>query len=214
MGIGDFGYGHLTPYHMTSWFNTLDFIITQKLATRLNTTKLVQVVNVNGGGVNPAGTVDVFPLVSPIDGNRNATPHGVVYGLPWSRVQGGANAIICDPAVNDIGYVVFSDRDISSVKNSPPTGAPSNGFTPGSFRTFDIADGIYAGGCLNITPTQYLIFTATGVRLVDANGNSITTGTNGMTLADLNGNQIQMRVGFVNIVTTVLQVNGVPVTVP
>jgi hypothetical protein len=212
--MADFGYGHLTPYRATSEFNVIDFMIAQKLATRLNTTKLVQVVAVHGGGVDVAGTVDVFPLVSPVDGNANATPHGVVYGLPWSRVQGGANAIICDPAVNDVGYVVFSDRDISAVKNGPPNGSASTGYTPGSFRKFDIADGIYAGGCLNVAPTQYLIFTATGVRLVDANGNSITTGINGMTLADLNGNQIEMRVGFVNIVTPVLQVNGVPVVVP
>jgi hypothetical protein len=152
--------------------------------------------------------VDVLPLVSQVDGNGNATPHGTVTGLPWSRVQGGKNAIICDPQVGDIGYVVACDRDISGVVRS---GKQS---TPGSSREFDVADGIYAGGCLNVAPNQYLVFTTSGVRLVDSFGNSIAMTATGMTLADCNANQIVMEAGFVNIITPVLKVNGVPVTVP
>lgn len=209
-----FGIGHQRPSDAAHPINAVDFHIRQRIA-RMNTMKLVQVMKVTGGGVAPAGTVDVLPLVSQIDGNRNITKHGIVPGLPWSRLQGGANAIICDPQVDDIGWVVASDRDISAVKNTMPGGQiPNAGFTPGSLRQFNIADGVYAGGCLNVTPTQYVVFTATGIRIVDLNGNMVTMGPTGITLADVNMNQIQMRPGFVNIVTLVLQVNGTPVTVP
>lgn len=209
-----FGYGQLRPSSATHPVNLTDFHIRQ-LVAELNTMKLVQVMKVTGGGLAPAGTVDVLPLVSQIDGNRNITKHGIVPGIPWSRVQGGANAIICDPQVDDIGYVVASDRDISAVKNTLPSGSvPQKGFTPGSLRQMDIADGVYAGGCLNVTPTQYVIFTATGIRIVDLNGNMVTMGPSGITLADLNGNQIQMLAGSVNILTLSFTVNGVPVTVP
>lgn len=183
------------------------FIVRQKIA-EISTTKLVQVQTVHGGGTAGAGTVDVLPLVQQIDGNGNGTSHGVVYGLPWSRLQGGDSAVICDPVAGDIGYVVASDRDISKVK------ATSAQALPGSRRQFDIADGIYAGSCLTVAPNQYLIFTATGVRLIDRNGNSVNMGPSGMSLDDVNGNHIVMGVGFVNVITASFQVNGVPVTVP
>jgi hypothetical protein len=203
----NFGYGQLSPYDTTDDLSRMVFIIRQIIA-RMETTKLVQVKAVHGGGAAPAGTVDVIPLVNMLDGNGNSFKHGTVFGLPWSRVQGGQNAIICDPQVNDIGYVVAADRDISNVKS---TLARAN---PGSLRRFDIADGIYAGSCLSVAPNQYLIFTSTGVRLVDLNGNSITMSTSGISWTDVSGNQMITGPGFVNFVTGALQINGVPVTVP
>lgn len=192
MSNQDFGYGQQTPYDTTHELNVIAFIVRQMTA-KMSTTKLVQVVAVHGGGLAPAGTVDVLQLVMLVDGNNNASAHKTVYGLPWSRIQGGKNAIICDPAVNDIGYVVASDRDISKVKSTLAQAAP------GSNRKFDIADGIYAGGCLNVAPNQYLIFTSAGVRLVDANGNSIAMTSAGTTITDANGNVIQMASGGIAI---------------
>ncbi len=188
--------------------------ICRRLMAKMHTSKLVLVQAVHGGGVAESGTVDVLPLVQQIDGNGNGTPHGTVYGLPWSRVQGGKNAIICDPAVGDVGYVVAQDRDISKVKAQGAGLSTEEGYVPNTRRKFHISDGIYAGGCLCVTPEQYLIFTSTGVRLVDMSGNSVSMGPLGMTLADVNANQIVMAAGFVNIITPVLQVNGVPVIVP
>ena len=109
-----FGYGQMSPYDTSSEFAVTSFIVRQMIA-KLDTVKLVQVVAVHGGGLNPAGTVDVFPLVCQVDGGFTGKPHGTVYGLPWSRVQGGQNAVVCDPQVNDVGYVVCADRDISKV---------------------------------------------------------------------------------------------------
>jgi hypothetical protein len=225
MGQQDSGYGHQLPGDTNSELGVIEFAC-RRIVGEMNTTKLVKVIAVHDGGEGqPAGTVDVQPLVSQIDGNGYGTPHGTVYGLPWSRVQGGTNAIICDPVVGDLGYVVCSDRDISTVKSTKAAALP------GSRRQFDIADGVYAGGCLNVAPEQYLIFTDAGVRLVDKNGNSvtlnetgvqlsdeagnsITTSSAGVNITDVNANQLQMVAGFVNIVTPVFKVNGTPVIVP
>ena len=218
------GYGQQQPNDASTDLTGIAAIVSAMIA-EMSTMALVQVSAVTGGGVAPAGTVTVTPLVSQIDGNGYPTPHGPVPNIPWSRVQGGQNAIICDPVVGDIGYVVTSDRDISKVKNTMAAASP------GSRRRNDIADGVYAGGCLNVAPNQYLIFTSSGVRLVDANGNSLamtSTGfsltdgnanslvstSSGMTLTFSGGNKIIMAAGFVNIVAPQLQVNGVPVVVP
>lgn len=208
MSDADQGYGQQTFDDSASELNAVARIVRQMIE-QMSTMKLVKVVAVTGGGAGqPAGTVDVQPLVSQVDGNGYGTPHGVVPGLPWSRLQGGNSAVICDPMVGDLGYVVAADRDTSKVRASL---GPA---LPGTRRKYDIADGVYAGGCLNSAPGQYLIFTSTGIRMVDVNGNSVSMGPTGMTLADVNGNQVIMAAGFVNIVTAVFQVNGVPVIVP
>lgn len=125
------------------------------------TATLVQVeACTNAGGITKAGTVDVHPLVNQVDGYGNAVPHGTIYGLPYIRIQGGANAVIMDPVAGDIGIAIFASHDISSVK---ATGAQAN---PGSRRRFDWADGIYLGGLLNGVPTQYVDFASGGITLL------------------------------------------------
>lgn len=204
----DFGYGQQDPVDSGSEFNSIIFACKQLIA-RISTMKLVQVQAVtNDGGVVAAGTVDVLPMVSQLDGQGNSTPHGTIFGVPYFRLQGGVNAVIIDPVVGDIGYMVCADRDISAVKS---TKAPA---PPGSYRKYAAADGVYVGGCLNGAPEQYIVFTSTGIRIVDKNGNSVAMSNTGMTLIDKNGNQFQMKAGIVNVVTTSFQVNGVPVTVP
>lgn len=152
--------GQQNPNTMGSKFNADVFLI-QSILARISTATLVQVKAVtNDGNVAPVGFVDVLPLVNQVDGLNNATQHGVVYGIPYFRLQGGQNAIILDPQVDDIGIVIFADRDISSVKANK---AQSN---PGSRRRFDMADGLYIGGVLNGQPTQYVRFSAGQVELV------------------------------------------------
>lgn len=140
--------------------NVQSFLIWQILR-KISGAKLVQVMAVtNSGSVSPVGFVDVQPLVNQLDGWNNATPHGTIYHLPYFRLQGGANAVIIDPQVGDIGVAVVEDRDISSVKVNK---AQAN---PGSKRIFDIADGLYLGGFLNGAPQQYVQFSAAGVSVV------------------------------------------------
>lgn len=149
--------GAATLTSPTSPANVLDFVVRQILG-EIGIAKLVRVEKVtNAGGLSPAGEVDVLPLVAQVDGFGQTTPHAVVYGLPYLRMQGGTNAVILDPQVGDIGLAVFCDRDISAVKSTKAPGPP------GSFRQFSMSDGLYVGGFLNGTPTQYVQFTADGI---------------------------------------------------
>lgn len=120
---------------------------------------LVQVKAVHSVGLEPVGTVDVQIMVHQQDGAGRTVPHGVIYGLPYFRLQGGTKAVICDPSVGDIGAAIVCGRDISSVKANR---APS---APGSFRQYDYADGLYLGGFLNGIPEEYIWLTGDGVKV-------------------------------------------------
>ena|SRR5690348_10280014 len=131
---------------------------------KVRTSIPVQVTAVHGGGLGPVGRVDVQPLVQQTDSAGNVLALPVLYGLPYLRWQGGASAVILDPAVNDIGLVCFADRDVSAVIASGKQSAP------GSNRRFSLADGFYMGATLNAQPTQYLWFDAdNGVKLISPN---------------------------------------------
>lgn len=145
----------------TSGFNAQEFLVAQMLSQRsVATVVRVEAVYPSDDPLGPVGTVDVLPLVAQINGVGEPTPHGTIFGLPYFRVQGGASAVILDPKPGDLGLAVFADRDISSVKT---TKAPAN---PGSRRQNDMADGLYFGGFLNGTPTQYVRFSADGIELL------------------------------------------------
>jgi hypothetical protein len=173
-----FGYGQMTPEDQSSDFNVVAFIVRQMMA-RLETTKVVKVVAVHGGGpAAPPPTVDVQPLVSQVDGFNNSVQHGVVYGLPVLRLQAGAAAIVLDPKVDDVGFVVVADRDISAAKASP-----GEVVTPGSGRKFDLADGIYCGGILNGAPSTYIEFLDDGhLKIATADGNVLETSASGFAI--------------------------------
>lgn len=141
-------------------YGALMFVIGQALA-RLSTATLVRVVSVtNNGGLSPVGFVDVQPLVNQLDGAGNAVPHAVLHQLPYFRLQGGTDAVILDPKEGDIGMAAFGSRDLSAVKASKQQA------NPGSWRTHDMADGLYFGGLLNGIPVQYVQFTAGGINVV------------------------------------------------
>lgn len=149
-------------------YGAISFVIQQALA-RLGTSTVVRVVAVtNAGGLAPVGFVDVQPLVNQLDGAGNSVPHAVLHNLPYFRLQGGADAVILDPKVGDLGIAVFASRDISAVK------ASKGQANPGSWRSFDMADGLYVGGLLNGTPVQYVQFTAEGINVVSPSKVTIT----------------------------------------
>jgi phage baseplate assembly protein gpV len=132
-----------------------------KIMHQLNTVTLVQVKSVtNAGGISAVGTVSVVPLVQAVMADGTLRTHQALNNVPYFRIQGGANAVILDPQVGDIGLCAFASRDISSVKKSKTISAP------GSLRTYDWADGLYLGGFLNGIPTQYIAFAAGGITVV------------------------------------------------
>ena len=143
--------GQANPFSDASEFNMLDFIIA-RATDEMQTVSIGQVTAVNTG----AQTVDVQILVNLVTGANTPVEHEVIAGRPYFRLQGGGNAIICDPVVGDIGVVVFASRDITGVV------AAKSAANPSSNRRFSWSDGIYFGGILNGAPTQYMQFLAAG----------------------------------------------------
>lgn len=140
-------------------FNRISFLVSQAI-NRMQTATIVKIVAcTNDGGLTPVGFVDVVPMVNQLDGQGNPTEHVTIFNVPYIRIQGGKNGIILDPEVGDIGVCVFASRDISKVKATKSAG------NPGSFRTYNFADGMYLGGVLNGTPEQYVQFNAAGIEI-------------------------------------------------
>jgi Phage protein Gp138 N-terminal domain len=152
--------GTINPFTTQGGFNQLSFIIQQAIS-KLQTATVCEVLScTNDGGVSPFGFVSLQPLVSQVDGAGNTIPLPMLNNIPYFRLQGGANAVIIDPQVGDLGIAVFASRDLSQVKANQAQSPP------GSARQYDLADGLYLGGFLNAAPTQYLQFNSDGVTLL------------------------------------------------
>ena len=151
--------GMLQSQSLWGIYNNIRFIVQQALADMQTATIVKVIACSNDGELSPVGTVDVQILVNQINGQMVRTSHVTMYGLPYLRIQGGANAVIIDPQPGDIGIAVFASRDITKVKS---TKAQAN---PGSFRMHDFADGMYLGGLLNGAPTQFIQFSSSGITL-------------------------------------------------
>ena len=168
--------------------------------SKVATTTLVQVKAVTTSGADSAvGFVDIQPLVSQVDGANNVNAYDVpISHCPYFRLQGGANAIILDPQVGDIGIAVFADRDITGVVQTQAA-AP-----PGSGRMFSMSDGLYLGGVLNGVPSQYVQFNASGITINSPNAITLTAPTVTITAPTVAVNASSA----VNITTPTLTLNG------
>ena len=144
--------GTVNPQDIVSEFAERQFQIKSSLLRMAGAT-IVQVMAVHPSTL----TVDIMPMVNMVDGFGNAIPHGTIFNCPYFRLQTSNSAIIADPTKGDIGIAVFADRDISSVIANR---AVSN---PGSARIHDMSDGLYFGGILNSTPTQFVQFNSAGI---------------------------------------------------
>lgn len=165
-------------------YNTTNFQIKQELY-KLNTSTIVRVEAVKvEGRISPVGYVDVKPLVDQMDGQGNPIEHGIIYNVPYIRLQGGLNAFIIDPKVGDIGMCNFADRDISRVKENKASSLP------GSKRLMSMSDGLYTGGLLNETPERYV--------LIDDNGIEIE----GNALVDINATNVNVKADTVTVTAT------------
>lgn len=123
--------------------------------------KKVTLGPVNEDGVPEIGVVDIQPMVSAVDGEGGLWPHGTITNVPYMRIQGGANGVVLDPAIGDIGIAVVCDRDISTVKNSKVVSAP------GSTRKHDMSDLVYLMTVISSSgpPTQYVMFNDDGINI-------------------------------------------------
>lgn len=160
----------------TSDFNKFHYWFWEQLGS-ISTLKVVKVVKVSTNDeVGPVGFVDVQPLLNQLDALGNPVKYAVISNLPYFRWQGGANAVILDPKVGDIGFAAVADRDISALKTTKQQGNPA------SRRMFNLADGIYVGGILNGTPTQFVRFADDGVHVVSPTKVEAVVGTAKATL--------------------------------
>lgn len=194
-------------------FNAISFV-TRNLMNSMCTATLVKVLAVtNSGDLSPVGFVDLQPMVNLIDGAGIAVKHFPVYKCPYFRLQGGANAIVLDPQVGDIGIAIFADRDISSAT------ANKDVANPGSFRRFDWADALYLGGVLNGAPTQYVQFNAAGITVhspmqvivsaPDVQVNATTAEVNASTSATVTSPTVGVVAATAaNVTTPLLTING------
>ena len=162
-------------------YNTLDFLIRQRLSA-VSTATLVKVVGVsNSGNVDKIGTVDILPLVNLMDGAGDVTKHVTIKQIPYMRTVGGSKGIIMDPKVGDIGVVVFCDRDIQSVRNAKGQASP------GSKRRFSMADAIYITSVISDAPTSYLQFEDDGTITVSPD--------NGTTKVRVKAQDVKVTIG-------------------
>lgn len=140
---------------LSTEYGALRFVILSMLM-KMQTFTVVRVISVsNNGEVAVAGTVDVRPLVQTAQADGTSIPHEIIYGVPYSRVQGGTNAIIMDPQVGDVGVVAFASRDLSGVKSDPSS---PHGAAPSSARAYDWSDAIYLGAVMWGVPENYVRF--------------------------------------------------------
>lgn len=204
--VNNIGYaGFATGATQNGEFNQVSFMVGEILA-KLSTCTLVQVTAQSGGGLAPVGYVDVKLLV------KQATPDGktkeqpIAPNLPYFRLQGGANAVVIDPVVGDIGIACFASRDISTAKTARQESPPGSG------RMFDISDGLYIGGVLNATPTQYIQFTGDGIVVhspgdvtINAGGNVDITASGD---ANITASNVNITAQQVTADVTTFTVNG------
>ena len=151
---------NITPSDFFTDVAGIQLIISSVMSkTRTSMPVSVMAVTTNGG-LSPIGYVDVQPLVSSVDASGVAWEHGIIHNVPYMRIQGGANGIILDPVVGDIGIALVCDRDISTVKNTSKISAP------GSNRKFDMSDMVYLMTMIGAAPTQYIQFNSSGITIL------------------------------------------------
>lgn len=135
-----------------SEFNALSFMIEQAIKGMVNTAIPVRVDSCTKPGVGgAAGYVSATPLVQQRGADGKALDTVSLPQLPYIRLSASTAAIVIDPQPGDVGFAVFAQQDISNLKagSSDPVQA-------GSFRTFDMSDGVFIPAILGVTPTTYI----------------------------------------------------------
>lgn len=132
--------------------NATSFLIEQTIHAKVNTAEVVSIDSADQAGTGgAAGYAAATPLVCPVDGFNEALPPASIPKMPFFRPQAGKAAIVMDPQPGDKAILIAMKRDSSGVASGK--GEPVQ---PGSFRTFDQADGYLINGFLGVEPEIYL----------------------------------------------------------
>lgn len=153
-----------------------DKVISQfnSLITNVNTAipcKVVAIEKQEQRGVNIVGFVDIQLMIEQTNGQKKGNETAIVCNVPYVRIQGGTNAVIIDPEINDLGVAIFASRDITNFKEARRQTPPA------TWRKFSISDAIYIGGIRNQKPVQYIHFRNDGIEIYSPKRVHITTPT-------------------------------------
>ena len=135
-----------------SEFNAISFLVEQMIKGMVNTAIPVRVDSCTKPGVGgAAGYVSATPLVMQRGADGKGLQPVSLPQLPYIRLSASTAAIVIDPQPGDVGFAVFAQQDISNLKagSSDPVQA-------GSFRTFDMSDGVFIPAILGVTPTTFV----------------------------------------------------------
>ena len=153
-----------------------DKVISQfnSLITNVNTAmpcKVVAIEKQEQRGVNIVGFVDIQLMIEQTNGQKKGNETAIICNVPYIRIQGGTNAVIIDPEINDLGVAIFASRDITNFKEARRQTPPA------TWRKFSISDAIYIGGIRNQKPVQYIHFRNDGIEVYSPKRVHITTPT-------------------------------------
>ena len=135
-----------------SEYNAISFLVEQAIKGMVNTAIPVRVDSCTKPGVGgAAGYVSATPLVMQRGADGKGLQPVSLPQLPYIRLSASTAAIVIDPQPGDVGFAVFAQQDISNLKagSSDPVQA-------GSFRTFDMSDGVFIPAILGVTPTTFV----------------------------------------------------------
>ena len=135
-----------------SEYNAISFLCEQMIKGMVNTAIPVRVDSCTKPGVGgAAGYVSATPLVMQRGADGKGLQPVSLPQLPYIRLSASTAAIVIDPQPGDVGFAVFAQQDISNLKagSSDPVQA-------GSFRTFDMSDGVFIPAILGVTPTTFV----------------------------------------------------------
>jgi len=132
--------------------NAVSFLVEQMIRDTVNTAEVVSIDKADQTSTSgAAGYADATPLVCQTDGYNNTLPQASIPHMPFFRPQAGKAAIVMDPQPGDKAILVAMKRDSSLVATGK-----GDQVQPGSFRTYDLADGYLLNGFLGEAPEIWL----------------------------------------------------------
>lgn len=163
---------NLSPEAQTDDYNSIRYIIESVIDSEVKTIDLVRVT-----GINDDGTINVIPVVQTVSAGNEPIPVININHIRYIRWQAGTNAIKMIPEVGDVGLFCICKKDISNAENG----------LVGSFRQWNVQDGIYLGGIFNLNqqPTTY----------VEINGDINITGAN----VNINAETANIKASAINL---------------
>jgi hypothetical protein len=164
-----------------SEYNAISFMVENMIKGMVNTAIPVRVDSCTKPGPGgAAGYVSATPLVQQRGADGKSLQPVSLPQLPFIRIYGGKAAVVLDPQPGDVGLAVFSQQDASNLQ-----AGKSDPVQAGSFRSFDMSDGIYIGGILGKSPEVY-------VELEQDKGVTVKTPANEITI-DKDGGNVNVK---------------------